>query len=135
MKWIRSNTYSGDAFVSSFDDPEFQAIVLETMIANDMSGYFTVSFMGQSTWSSLSVETSLPKLRNLWMSPLLLTSLACGSNILRAPSSLPSLAPSSTVAAGRSLKVDPRRIGRVQTFLGAICQQKLHDNRQYYMTH
>jgi hypothetical protein len=72
--------------------PEFQAIILETMIANDMSGYFTVSFMGQSTWSSLSVD-----------------------------------------AAGRSLNHRPK--GRIQTFLGAICQQKLHDNRQYYMTH
>lgn len=71
------NTYTGDVFVS----PEFQAIILETMIANDMSGYFTVSFMGQSTWSSLSVD-----------------------------------------AAGRSLNHRP-------------CQQKLHDNRQYYMTH
>jgi hypothetical protein len=118
MKRIRSNTYSGDAFASSFDDPEFQAIILETMIANDMSGYFTVSFMGQSTWSSLSVEASLSKFRNLWMSPLLLTSLARGSNILRVPSSLPS----SFIATGGSLKVD-RQIGRVRTFLGAICQQ------------
>jgi hypothetical protein len=58
--------YTGDVFMGSFEidyNPEVQAIILETS-ANDMSGYFYVSFMGEST-GPISVEASTQDVKEL----------------------------------------------------------------------
>jgi hypothetical protein len=130
--------YTDDVHVGSFEigyNPELQAIVLETS-ANDMGGYFTISFMGEST-GPISVEASPLEVKELLegISTIIEVDVSNASHsigstvsygkkwevtFLEPQGNLPSmlvstgLAPASTIAAGGSLS-GSSPVVRVQT--------------------